>query len=69
MPSFLSTISKAFRAIDLFPTSRLLRYNGESEYTTTTGGVVSAGAIMVFIILFSSMGLKTANKEIITSST
>ena len=68
MPSLFSIVSKAFRAIDLFPTSKLLRYNGESEYTTTTGGVISLTAIILFVVLFASMGLRTVNKEIITSS-
>ena len=30
MPSFLTIFHKIFRAIDLFPTSKLLRYNGET---------------------------------------
>ena len=68
MPSFYSVVSKVLRSVDLFPTSKLMRYNGDSEYTTTTGGVVSTTIIIVFVILFSSMGMRTVNREIIFSS-
>lgn len=62
MPSFFFCATKAFRALDLFPNNKLLRYNGESEYTTTTGGVISAIVLVIFIILFASMGVKTLKR-------
>ena len=65
MPSFFSCASKAFRSVDLFPSSKFMRYNGETEYTSTTGGVISVAVFAIFIILFSSMGLKTLKKQII----
>jgi len=67
MPSFVTIGSKFLRSVDLFPTSKILRYNGETEYTTTTGGIISAAVIIIFLILFSSMGIKTIKKEIITA--
>lgn len=61
-------LGKFFRSVDLFPNSKLLRYKGEGEYTTITGGIISSMVIIIFIILFASMGLKTLNRELITSS-
>lgn len=69
MPSICSCLSKTLRTVDLFPTSNLLRYKGDPEYTTATGGVVSISVITIFIILFASMGYKTMRKSIIHSST
>ena len=69
MPAFFSVASKALRTVDLFPTSKLIRYNGETEYNSTTGGLISAAVIAIFIILFASMGLRTLDRKIITSST
>ena len=64
-----STITKLLRFIDLFPNSQLLRYKGDPEYTTATGGFVSLSVIVILIILFASMGFRTINRKIITSST
>ena len=68
MTKITATISRGLRFLDLFPSSKLVRYNGETEYTSTTGGLVSAVVITIFIVLFASMGLKTVKKEIIQSS-
>ena len=57
-----SSISKALRYVDLFPSSAFLRYNGDSEYTTTTGGITSVLTIAVLLALFASMGIKTLKR-------
>lgn len=67
MPSLKASFAKALRSLDLFPTSNFVRYSGDSDYTTSTGGLTSVVVITIFIILFASMGIRTANKEIITS--
>ena len=67
MPSLCSRVHAAFRSVDLFPSSKLVRYNGETEYTSTTGGIISMAVIAIFIVLFASMGLKTVRKELITA--
>lgn len=67
MPSLKASLGKALRSVDLFPTSNFIRYSGDSDYTTSTGGLTSVVVIVIFIILFASMGLKTVNKQIITS--
>ena len=65
MPSVTSCLRSFFKSLDLFPYSKLLRYDGADEYTTSTGGVISIGIIVIFVVLFASMGLKTVNKDII----
>ena len=65
----LSQCTKFFRTFDFFQSSKLLRYNGDAEYKSTTGGITSVLIVAIFIALFSSMGLKTVQKEIIFSST
>ena len=62
MPTCLSFLKKLLQTLDLFPNSNFLRYNGDDKYTTVTGGVLSIGIIVIFVILFASMGLQTANK-------
>ena len=67
MVKCFSCLSKFFRMFDLFPNSKLLRYNGEPEYNSTTGGFISVAVLIIFIILFASMGLRTVQKDIIFS--
>ena len=62
MTSCRSGFAKFLRFFGLFPNSTFLRYNGEPEYTTITGGVLSILILAVFIILFANMGVRTANK-------
>ena len=68
MVSCLSNLTRALRLFDFFQSSKLLRYNGEAEYKSTTGGITSVTVVIIFVILFSSMALRTVKKEIITSS-
>ena len=56
------------RKFDFFSATQFLRYRGEPEYATATGGMTSILILVVFVILFASMGLETARKNIITSS-
>jgi hypothetical protein len=64
----LRCLARSLRAIDLFPTSTFLRYKGETDYTTATGGCLSITVIIVFVILFASMGIKTVKRQIINTS-
>ena len=61
-------LHKFLRTFDLFSASQFLRYRGESEYSTATGGCTSLVVIGLFIGLFAAMGLETAKKDIINSS-
>ena len=68
MVSCSTQFIKILRMVDFFQSSKLLRYNGDAEYKSTSGGIVSVTVVIIFIILFSNMGLKTLRKETITSS-
>lgn len=68
MPAVLKFFNAFLKNIDLFPNSQFLRYNGEKEYTTATGGCISITVITIFIALFASMGLKTLERKIINTS-
>ena len=68
MVSCFSSCSRFFRMFDFFQSSKFLRYNGDAEYKSTTGGFTSVAVVIIFVILFSSMGLRTIKKEIISSS-
>ena len=50
---------------DFFQSSKLLRYNGDAEYKSTSGGVITVMVVGVLVALFFSMGLRTIRKEII----
>ena len=60
---------KIIRMFDFFQSSKLLRYNGDAEYKSTTGGCTTVAVVAILIALFYSMGLRTIRKEIIFSST
>ena len=62
-----SFIKSALKKCDLFSQSNFLRLNGDSEYSTATGGFISLSIIILFIVLFFNMGLKTFKKQVIYS--
>ena len=67
MVKCLSGISKLLRMFDLFPNSQFLRYHGKPKYNSMTGGFISIAVLVIFIILFASMGLRTVQRDIIFS--
>ena len=54
--------------MDLFSSIQLLRFDGDAETKTLTGGIFSLAVIVYLISTFSSMVLDTFNKLIITST-
>ena len=62
MVSCFSSCSRFFRMFDFFQSSKFLRYNGEAEYKSTSGGIVTILVIGVLVALFFSMGLRTVRK-------
>ena len=64
----LNTAKKIFRSFDLFSTSQFLRFDGEGEYKTASGGICSLIVIVIFMTLFMSTAIQTVNMEIITWS-
>ncbi len=65
---FLKGLLRLLRWGDMFTTSQFLRYRGDSDYGTATGGFTSIAVLIVFVILFANLGLQTARREIINSS-
>ena len=65
MVACLKQCQKFFRKFDFFQSSKFLRYNGDAEYKSTSGGVITVIVVGVLIALFFSMGLRTIRKEII----
>ena len=68
MSQACKTVGNFVRIFDIFPSAEFLRYKGDPYYQTITGGCISIMIMIAFIILFTSMGLQTARKEIIFSS-
>jgi hypothetical protein len=65
---FMKKLSSFLRWGDMFSTSQLLRYKGDTDYNTVTGGFVSITVIILFAALFTNIGLQTANRQIINAS-
>jgi hypothetical protein len=66
--SIIKKVAALLRWGDMFSTSQFLRYRGDSDYGTVTGGFVSVAVIIVFAILFANLGIQTANRQLINSS-
>ena len=62
----MNKVSKLLRMFDFFQSSKLLRYNRDAEYKSTSGGVTTVVVVGILISLFFSMGLRTVRKEIIS---
>ncbi len=57
-----------FKFCDLFSLSQFLRYKGESDYKTASGGVISVLVLSIFSALFLNVAIATINKSIINWS-
>jgi hypothetical protein len=69
MSKCVSVVRAILKIFDLFPTSQFLRYKQDADYKTATGGLVSIALIVICIIMFYSLGMQTANRQIINGST
>jgi hypothetical protein len=62
-------IHSGLASVDLFSAQQFLRYKGDADYKTATGGFCSLLVIIIFIILFINSGLNVINKtNVIVSS-
>ena len=68
MKKFPNWISTGLKSFDLLSTSQFLRYKGQSEFTTATGGFVSLILMVITTILLYNMGILTINRQLINSS-
>lgn len=64
----LKILKRIVGKMDLFSSIQLLRFDGDAETKTFTGGVFSLSIIIYLIATFSSMVFDTFNKLIITST-
>jgi len=62
------TIKKIINKLDLFSSIQLLRFDGDAETKTFTGGVVSLAVVIYLISTFSSMILDTFDKILIQAT-
>lgn len=58
---FLHRLKSIFKEVDFFHSTQMLRFRGESEYKTLTGGIISVAIIIVILIGFSQMIINTLN--------
>jgi hypothetical protein len=68
MGKIIKCLRAFLQSLDFFPATQFLRYKGETEYKTATGGFVSFVIIIIFIILFTSTGLDMINKTTVTAT-
>jgi hypothetical protein len=61
-------IQSLLQMCDLFAASQFIKYKGESDFKTATGGFCSVVILTIFAVLFTSMAIKTVNRQIITWS-
>lgn len=59
----VNKLQSGLKSLDFFPTQQFLRYKGEPEYKTATGGFCSILVIIIFIILFINTGINVLNKK------
>lgn len=64
-----SAIRGAISKLDLFSSAQFLRYKGDAESKTFTGGLISGAVIVFLIVVFAGMIIDTFNKVIIASVT
>ena len=61
-------LKEIINKLDLFSSIQLLRFEGNAETKTFTGGIVSLGLIIYLASTFSSMIIQTFNKILIQST-
>lgn len=61
-------LKRLVNKLDLFSSIQLLRFDGDAETKTLTGGIFSLAIVLYIMSTFSSMILDTFNKIIITST-
>ncbi len=64
----LRPLQSMLRMCDLFAVSQFIKYKGEADYSTATGGFVSITILIIFAVLFTNIAIKTVDREIINWS-
>jgi len=65
---YLRSIGRIIGEADLFYSSELLRFKGDTEYKTFTGGIISISLVAMVIAGFLSMITETLHKTAISST-
>ena len=63
----IKIMKKVISKMDLFSSIQLLRFDGDADTKTFTGGIISFALVVYLISTFSTMVLNTFNKLIITA--
>jgi len=64
----INTLKGTVQKLDLFSTSQFLRFKGDAESKTFTGGVVSLAIVIYLIATFSTMIIDTFDKILISAA-
>lgn len=67
--SLLKALRQVIVKLDLFAHSQLLRFKGDADSKTFTGGLVSAAVLLFLVITFWRMAIDTMNRVLISSTT
>lgn len=65
----LKVLKRIIGKMDLFSSIQLLRFDGDAETKTFTGGILSLAIMIYLLATFSTMVFDTFNKLIITFTT
>jgi hypothetical protein len=68
MGKVLEMVRKGCKSVDCFSTRSFIRYQGEEEYRTATGGVCSLLIVVAFCLQFLTVGSQTLERSIIKSA-
>jgi hypothetical protein len=65
--AILDKVKSLVRKADLFYSTELLRFDGEGEFSTLTGGILSLAIVATIFAGFASMILDTLNRTTIST--
>ena len=64
----MDNVIEVIKELDIFSHGQFLRYRGEENYRTITGGIVSVILMVLFAGIFSTLVLSTFQKSLITTT-
>jgi hypothetical protein len=68
MKNFLKKISKEVKKVNVFKSPICLRYNSDSDYDTSAGGVLTIGLFIMFFAITLGQWIRLFNKKDIYST-
>ena len=67
MVQIFKVIRRLVKKLDLFSSIQLLRFKGDAETKTLTGGLISFVIFILMSVTFTSMIIETFHKVVITA--